>query len=74
MLLFLRPGHHASSYPISPQVLTLARDDFEAGFGANAASSATPSAALKRRPSGDEDELRARLISFIRMVSPQVPC
>jgi len=53
------------------EVLTLARDDFEAGFGANAACSATPSAALKRRPSGDEDELRARLISFIRMVSPQ---
>ena len=54
------------------EVLSLSKDDFIAGFGAHDATATAPPALARRHSSGAaEEELRASLISFIRMVSPQ---
>jgi hypothetical protein len=50
------------------EVLTLSKADFEAGFGKHGGAIGDGSGSS----SAADDELRAKLLSFIRMVSPQV--
>ena len=61
------------------EVLKLSKEDFEAGFGVRSSGDGSAgwlrggggALELRRSSSGEENELRARLISFLRMVSRQ---